>query len=153
LKTIDLNARVQYWLDELKSSGYRLTSARHSVVEILAASQFTLNPTQIFVEARQLSPELGLVTVYRTLEKLEDLGLIQRVHRVNGCHSYIAAPAGHQHLLICDNCNRAEYFSGDNLSELIEQLDDERGYRIEGHWLQLHGICPDCRQKTSKESA
>ena len=151
MKTIDLNARVQYWLDELKASGYRLTSARHSVVEILAASLYTLNPTQIYFEAHRLSPDLGLVTVYRTLEKLEDLGLIQRVHQVDGCHSYIAAPMGHQHLLICDACNRAEYFSGDDLSNLINRLDEERGFQIKGHWLQLHGMCPNCQQKNPKD--
>lgn len=137
--------RIPLWLDNLQSSGYRLTGSRRAVVEVIASSAFICSPMEIYLQAVQRYPGLGLVTVYRTLEKLEDLGLVERVHRADGCHSYIAAAQGHQHLLICTNCNRAEHFSGDDLSPLIAELGTTRGFRIQGHWLQLFGLCRNCQ--------
>jgi Fur family transcriptional regulator, ferric uptake regulator len=136
---------VGIWLNSLSASGYRLTGARRAVVEIMAASQFSLNPTQVFFEAHQRYPRLGLVTVYRTLEKLEELNLIQRVHMKNGCHSYIAAAPGHQHILICQKCARVEYFSGDDLTPLMETIGAQCGFIIQDHWLQLFGLCQACQ--------
>jgi Fur family transcriptional regulator, ferric uptake regulator len=139
------NIHSQDWLDLLQHSGCRLTTPRQVVVEIMAASEYTLSPTEVYLQASQRCPGLGLVSVYRTLEKLEELGLITRVHLKDGCHSYIASAQGHQHLLICQTCNRAEYFSGDDLTPLIENLGSERGFDIRGHWLQLFGTCAACQ--------
>lgn len=145
MSTPDLHSLAETWLDSLVESGYRLTGARRAVVETMAASRFTLNPTQVFLEAHQRYPRLGLVTVYRTLEKLEELSLIQRVHMKNGCHSYIASATGHQHILICQKCGRVEFFSGDDLSALMNHLGTECGYLIQDHWLQLFGLCLECQ--------
>jgi Fe2+ or Zn2+ uptake regulation protein len=132
-------------LDSLQESGYRLTAPRRVVIQILAETEFALNPAQIFNEARQLDPRIGLVTIYRTLEKLEQLALVQRVHNVEGCHAYIAAPDGHQHLIICRECSRAEYVDGnENLEPMINDMGTRHGYLINDHWLQLFGLCPVC---------
>jgi Fur family transcriptional regulator, ferric uptake regulator len=134
------------WLNNLQESGYRLTGPRRAVVQIMAQSEFILDPNQIYAEARRLYPHIGLVSVYRTLEKLEELGLVTRVHEINGCHGYVSAPVGHQHLLICRSCHRAEYFRGEDL-EPLNQLGIEKGYKIQDHWLQLFGICPQCQKE------
>ena len=85
------------------------------------------------------------MTVYRTIEKLEELSMVTRVHELDGCHSYIAAPNGHQHLLICRSCSRANHFKGEDLGPLTERPGAERGYQIQDHWLQLFGLCPHCQ--------
>jgi Fur family ferric uptake transcriptional regulator len=105
--------RKKEWLDCLKGSGYRITSPRRAVVDALANSERALNAAEIFDIAREQYPSLGLVSVYRTLEKLEELGLIQRVHHPDGCQAFIAGFTGHQHLLICQNCGRTQFFEGD----------------------------------------
>lgn len=133
------------WLDCLQSSGYRLTEPRQAVIDILANSQRALNATEIFDLAREQYPSLGLVSVYRTLEKLEELDLIQKVHHPDGCQSYIAGFTGHQHLLICQVCGQAEFFEGDDLAPLIEHVSRESGFSIEEHWLQFFGLCAKCK--------
>ena len=65
------------WLVQLNEQGYRLTGARRAVVEIMAQSRHAITPIEIYDEARAAHPALGLVTVYRTLEALEEQGLIQ----------------------------------------------------------------------------
>jgi Fur family ferric uptake transcriptional regulator len=82
---------AETWLTALSENGYRLTSARRAVAEIMAASSRALTPLEVFDSARAAHPELGLVSVYRTLEKLEELHLIQRVHQPGGCQAFISA--------------------------------------------------------------
>ena len=139
--------RKKEWLDCLKGSGYRITSPRRAVVDALANSERALNAAEIFDIARELYPSLGLVSVYRTLEKLEELGLIQRVHHPDGCQAFIAGFTGHQHLLICQNCGRTQFFEGDDLDLLFKRVARKSGYQIKEHWLQLLGFCADCQEE------
>ncbi len=133
------------WLTQLQENGYRLTGARKVVVDIVAASTRAMSPLEVFDTARVEYPALGLVTVYRTLEKLEELGLIQRVHQPQGCQAFIAAGQGHQHLLLCQQCGQVTFFEGDDLEALIASISSKSGYTIREHWLQLFGVCADCR--------
>ena len=148
----NLRSQMNTWLAKLEESGFRVTAPRRAVVDILLHSNLLLEPVDIFMQARNLSPGLGLVTVYRTLEKLEQLNLIQRVHNQDGCHSFIAASNGHQHLLICTKCHKAEYFSVDDLTPFMDTVGNQRGYKITGHWLQLSGLCSDCQKSYPEEN-
>ena len=140
---------VEEWLQRLQASGYRVTGPRRILVELMATSPRALGPIELYDLGRAQYPNLGLVTVYRTLEKLEELGLIQRVHQEDGCHRYLRATQGHQHLLVCTRCGRVAYFDGDDLSRLIARTEAETGYHIEDHWLQLYGCCPQCRNQST----
>lgn len=133
------------WLEDLRSSGYRMTGPLVAVVEILSDAPRALSPNEIYDRGRENYPTLGLVSVYRTLEKLEGMNLIQRVHLPDGCHSYIAAFTGHQHLLVCQRCGLTSFFQGDDLSGLISRVERESGYQVKEHWLQLFGTCEDCQ--------
>jgi Fur family transcriptional regulator, ferric uptake regulator len=141
---------VDTWLERLQANGYRLTEPRRAVVETIAASRRLLSPLDVYEQAREAYPSIGLVTVYRTLEKLEELGLVQRVHRPTGCQSFVASAPGHHHLLICRDCGSAEYFSGENemLGRLMEEVAAASGYTIHEHWLQLFGVCAACQNDT-----
>ena len=136
---------AEAWLTQLHKNGYRLTKARRAVVETVARSARALTPVQVYDAARKAYRALGLVSVYRTLEKLEELQLVQRVHQPEGCQAFIAAGHGHQHLLLCQNCGRVTFFEGDDLDKLIGSISSKTGYRIHEHWLQLFGLCNNCK--------
>lgn len=140
--------KAQNWLENLKENGYRLTAPRQAVVETIASSQQILSPMDVYERARRQYPRLGLVTVYRTMEKLEELGCLQRVHLPTSCQGFVPAATGHQHLLICEQCGMAIYFSGDSekMDTLIEDVAENSGYTIRDHWLQLFGLCENCRR-------
>lgn len=133
------------WLTKLKEKGYRLTRPLKIIVDILAKSNRILNPAQVYSIAKEEYPNIGLVTVYRTVEKLEEAGMIERVHMPDGCQSFFHTAEGHKHLLICTECGKAEYFEGDNLNMLFNQIGENLGYKITGHWLQLFGKCDTCQ--------
>lgn len=137
---------VRDWLSLLQAAGYRLTSPRRAIVELLARSSRALGPIEVYDLGRAEHPHLGLVTVYRTLEKLEELRLIERVHLPDGCHRYLRAVDGHQHLLMCTKCGLVQTFEGDNLDPLTGRVAADTGYAINEHWLQFFGTCPDCRK-------
>ena len=129
----------------MTQNGYRLTGSRRTVVEIIANSTRALSPLELYDLARAMHVGLGLVTVYRTLEKLEELGLIQRVHQPQGCQAFIAAFTGHQHLILCSRCGKVVFFAGDNLDPLFQAIGHQTGYLVKEHWLQLFGLCQDCK--------
>ena len=145
------NTLVEVWLDSLQDSGYRLTAPRLAIVSIVANSPRALDAIEIYDLGRDEYPRLGLVTVYRTLEKLEQLGLVQRVHQPDGCNMYLRAPEGHEHLLMCKSCGQMEYFRGDDLTKLIDDTSRGSGYQIQEHWLQLLGLCASCQTPNSPE--
>ena len=132
------------WFEKLQVHGYRLTESRRAVVEVIANSDRVLTATEVFDRAREKCASLGLVTVYRTIAKLEELALVDRVHQPGDCHAYVAAVPGHQHLLICQNCGRATYFEGDSLEALMLRVAADSGYHVRDHWLQLFGLCGAC---------
>lgn len=142
----DQSVKVSQWIAAIQSDGSRMTSSRSSVIEILASSRRAMDPIRIYDEARQIHPRLGLMSVYRTLEKLEAAGLIQRVHQPGRCNMYFAAPMGHQHLLLCDGCGKVEFFEGDDLDPLLMSIGKGKHYDIHDHWLQLFGLCDQCLQ-------
>jgi len=135
---------AKIWLEQLHDNGYRLTGARKAVVETVEKSTRALTPIEVYDMARKKYRALGLVTVYRTLEKLEELHLIQRVHQPIGCQAFISAGVGHQHLLLCQNCGQVEFFDGDDLDALTKNISHKTGYQIKEHWLQLFGLCVNC---------
>ena len=132
------------WLTLLAGSGYRVTGKNRAIVEAILNSDKALEAVDLFEIVRKEYRGLGLVTVYRTLQKLEELGLVNRLHQENGCNMVLRAARGHEHLLICSRCGKIVYFSGDDLNPLTEQIAVKTGFTIQSHWLQLFGLCSTC---------
>ena len=139
------SSECDMWLEKLQTGGYRVTVPMRALVEILCQSKRILDPLELFDLGRQSYAKMGLVTVYRTLEKLEEVGLVQRVHQADNCHGYLRAANGHEHILLCTHCGRVEYFAGDDLSGLFTRVEQQSGFTIQEHWLQLYGLCENCR--------
>ena len=132
---------------QLSARGYKLTRQRRAVLRVIAACAGPLDPAGVYREAKATCPGIGLTTVYRTLEVLHGLGIVRRVHLEQGCHSYAPAGNGHRHRLICAHCNAVVEFDLCDLSALLQAISLQTGFRIEGHWLQLYGTCPQCQKK------
>ena len=148
MRKVDLAEQNKRWLEQLHENGYRLTDARRAVIDVVANTDRVLKPIEVYEIAKDIYPRLGLVTVYRTLEKLEELGLILRVHQPVDCQAFVPAWEGHKHLLLCTQCGRFEYFEGENLELFFRGIGQETGYTIQDHWMQLFGICTACAERS-----
>ena len=131
----------------LRQHGYKLTSQRRAIGQVIASSSDHLTPADIYARLHQDHPNIGLVTIYRTLEILDKLGLICEVHAGGNCRSYLARrPAEHHHHLLCSNCGQVVDFANCELSKLENRLSRETGFKMEGHLLEFLGQCPACQK-------
>lgn len=145
----------------LTRAGYSNTRARRAVLESLLATEEPVTPAELLEFARLRHHALGLVTVYRTLEILESMGLVRKLHLAEGCHSYVlssfgatahddhAAPGanGHGHHVICQECHRAVEFAGCDIDAVIRSVQLQTGFAVQSHWLEMFGLCPACQEK------
>jgi Fur family ferric uptake transcriptional regulator len=129
----------------LHAAGYRLTKPRLAVLQVLQENDESLNPDEIHQRAQEIYAPLGLVTVYRTLDILDELTLVRRVHTGQRCHGYASADIK-RHYLVCQNCHRVIEFPCDGLDDLIQGVRQRTGYVIVSHLLELSGVCPACQQ-------
>jgi len=134
----------------LRQHGYKLTPQRRAIIRAIASTQDHLTPTAIYDKVHQDHPDIGLVTIYRTLETLAKLKLICELHAGGSCHSYTISAPGHHHHLICSNCGRVIDFTSSNLSGLEKRLSQDTGFKMEGHLLEFLGLCPDCQKEEAK---
>ncbi len=141
-----IQKNIERWISVLKENGYRITTPRKAVLEVIAESEYAITPVDIFDQGRNKIENLGLVTVYRTLEKMEELGLVLRVHQTENCQAFVAGVDGHEHILICENCGRIAYFEGDELESLTKRVAKETDFLIKDHWLQFFGLCKECQK-------
>ncbi|MDZ4245543.1 MAG: Fur family transcriptional regulator [Dehalococcoidia bacterium] len=137
----------------LKQRGYRMTLQRRAVLDAIARTEEYLSPASIYEKVARKNPGIGLVTVYRTLEILADLGLLCKVHTGGNCRGYLMSrPSEHHHHVVCSGCGRVVDFTDCVLDELEKKLSRGTGFKLENHLLEFVGRCPDC-QKPSPVAA
>jgi Fe2+ or Zn2+ uptake regulation protein len=104
----------------------------------------------VFTQAQHACPDLGLTTVYRTLEILEQMDVIRRVHLDDGCEAFAPTALEHGHYVVCHHCQATVEFEGCDLTHLLDRVADQTGFVIEQHWLELVGRCPKCQKKKAR---
>ena len=134
-------------VSRLRESSGRSGSARRAVVELLGRQGCCLSAQEIHDRLRAAGPQVGIASVYRALEGLDGLGLVQRVDLGDGVARFEPAhPDGdHHHHLVCDDCGKVEPFEDATLEATIERVADGRGYAVAAHDVVLRGACEDCR--------
>ncbi|MDI9567629.1 MAG: Fur family transcriptional regulator [Bacillota bacterium] len=136
----------------LREQDLRLTPQRQAVMEILLSNIGEhLNAEEIFKAAREKYPELGLATVYRTLELLVDIGVVNKIQFNEDCSRYEYNPAdgdkhSHHHL-ICLQCGGITEFDEDLLDELEKKIARQNNFAVTDHCLRFYGYCAKCRSK------
>ena len=119
------------------------------MLHAIASTREHLTPMALYQKVHQETPRIGLVTVYRTLNILAELGLICEVRTGENTRSYIGSPPEHHGHLICSECDKVVDFTGCNLGELEQRLSRETGLAIDDHRLEFFGLCHDCQETGS----
>ena len=133
----------------LRQHDYKLTPQRRVVIQTIVSSQDHLTPAAMYKKVHQEHPNIGLVTIYRTLGILAKLGLICELHAGGSCRSYAISAAGHHHHLICSNCGTVVDFTGYDLSRLEQRLFLETGFEVADHLLEFIGLCQACQNQAT----
>ena len=136
----------QTWDDTLRASGYRVTPQRQLILEAVTRLEHA-TPEEIYAEVRQTAVGLNLSTVYRTLELLEQIGLVTHTHLGHGAHRYhLAADAQHVHL-VCRACDAIIQLDPAAVAPLVRALDADHGFETDVGHLTVFGTCADCRTR------
>jgi Fur family transcriptional regulator, ferric uptake regulator len=133
-------------LDRLRESTGRSGGARRLVVEYLGDQDCCLSAQEIHDALRASGARVGIASVYRALEGMDELGLVQRVDLGDGVARFEPAhDEGHHHHLVCDDCGKVEPFEDPALESAIARVAGGRGYSVAAHEVVLRGACEDCR--------
>ncbi|HSV92889.1 MAG TPA: transcriptional repressor [Desulfobacterales bacterium] len=144
--------RADRLLAGLAEAGCSDTRARRAVVRALCAVPDRATPAELLARGRTDHPRLSAVTVYRTLELLRSLGLVERLHHADGCGAFVPTPSAHGHHVTCERCRRTVEFSGCAIEGLAKAAHAQTGFSVHGHWLELTGLCPSCRRSAGRAS-
>ena len=138
----------------LKEKGLKVTWQRLQVLEVLATRRDThMAVEDIYDLVREAHPEVGLATVYRTVQLLLEMQLVDRIHLDDGCVRY---EIGHlfdgdgkhsHHHLICKKCGKVLAFEDDLLEELENHIEEATGFQIFDHELKFYGQCRECSKE------
>jgi Fur family ferric uptake transcriptional regulator len=127
----------------LRARGLRVTEQRRLVLEAVEALRHC-TPEQVLAQVQERAPSLNLSTVYRTLELLQDLGLVTHAHLDHGAPTYHST-RGREHLhLVCRSCGKVEEASADAAHQLAATLMEQKGFISDVRHLAVHGTCRDC---------
>jgi Fur family transcriptional regulator, ferric uptake regulator len=134
-------------LARVAEAGHRSGGARRAVIESMADEDCCRSAQEIFDELRADGRRVGIASVYRVLDLLVGLGLVQRVDLGGGTARYERAlPDGeHHHHLVCVDCGDVRPFEDRGLERALEATAAGAEYTVEGHDVVLRGRCPDCR--------
>lgn len=133
--------------DALGTAGYRLTGPRRSLSGLIAGWRGHFTAEDLLVESRRRRLGLGRATIFRSLDVLAELGLVERLDLPNGEHAYVACEPAHHHHVVCSSCGRSTEVGDLGIGEMSEAIERATGYRIDTHRLELFGRCPTCRDR------
>jgi Fur family ferric uptake transcriptional regulator len=130
----------------LSEAGLRKGGARTAVVEALAGHECAVTALDLDDELRRRRPPVGRASVYRALEQLEQLGLVQRIEVCRGTAGYerIDPTGHHHHHAICRDCGRMVPFEDPSLERVIGQVSEKMSFDVTQHDVVLRGICERC---------
>ncbi|NLY55320.1 MAG: transcriptional repressor [Firmicutes bacterium] len=146
-----MDQRVLQATAVLRRHGYKLTKPRRLLLEWFYRRGEHASAQEVFDSLCRQGQEIGLTSVYRNLEVLVKVGLVRQICFHDGCHRYEpVAPGEHHHHLICSDCGQIIKFHGCTFDrELAERLEQETGFMVNCHQLQVFGTCKFCQQESA----
>jgi Fur family ferric uptake transcriptional regulator len=130
----------------LADTGHRRGGARAELLELMAAQRCALSAFEIEDRLAEGPRRVSRASIYRILEELEDVGVVQRVDVGNGITRYepLGRPHGHHHHLVCDRCGSLEPFTDEGLERAVARAAERVPLEVSEHEIVLHGTCESC---------
>jgi Fur family ferric uptake transcriptional regulator len=136
----------------------RITEPRRIIIDVLTGTKEHVSAEEVYMQVHKAYPNVGLTTVYRTLDLLEGMGIVAKLHFGDGRSRYelieSLAKRGHHHHLVCTSCKRVidyDDFVDEELGLLKKverELSKKHRFQIMGHAIQFYGKCSRCRAES-----
>lgn len=145
---MDTESRIDKVRTQLHDGGYKLTPQREATVLVLLENDKThLSAEEIYLLVKSKSPEIGLATVYRTVEMLTELKVVDKINFNDGVARYDLRKEGathSNHHLLCLECGGIEEIIEDLLIDVEQTVQSQFNFRVLDHRLTFHGVCQKC---------
>ncbi len=154
MKRKDTNSRNKWFWKELdhylETKQLKQTKQRQTVIEVFLESQNHVDAEGLLDNIKSKGFNIGLATVYRTLNLLREAGIVEQRSFADGRTLYeIAHPDEHHDHLVCLKCGKVVEFENEQIERLQEEIAESHGFTLISHRLDLFGHCGNCRKLTS----
>lgn len=150
-----MNITMEKLKERIKKKKYKLTSQRQIILQsFLDSTERHLCAEDVYVMVKKVAPEIGLATIYRTLDLFTELDLLRKMDFGDGRNRYELNDAEFSHFhhhLICLGCGKVDEFEDDMLESLETMLERKLQFHTVDHQLKVYGYCKDCQGKHKNE--
>lgn len=129
----------------LSTVGLRKTAQRALIMDVIRKGEGHMDADEVYRLAKKKQPRLSLSTVYRTLQRLRNLGLIEELHFDEAHHHYEIKPPAEHHHLVCLGCGKIVEFKYPLARLVKKNLPEAREFEITGSEVRMTGYCADCQ--------
>jgi Fur family transcriptional regulator, ferric uptake regulator len=133
----------------LRARGLRWTPQRRLLLSVLSGAEGHVTAAELLERCREADPQTIPSTVYRTLDVLEELGLVRHGHGADGREEFHVLPDAEHGHLHCRNCGQSWEIDSREAASLVTSLADDRGFAADLSHLTVVGICADCRAQAA----
>lgn len=149
-----MEQRIDRIKKQLHAKSYKLTPQREATLRVLLEREEDhLSAENVFLLVKDKAPEIGLATVYRTLELLSELKIVDKINFGDGVSRFDLRREGAEHFhhhLVCTECGSVEEIIDDLLKDVEKIVENDWGFQVEDHRLTFHGVCKQCQHATVK---
>ena len=146
-----MEQRIDRIKKQLHSQSYKLTPQREATVKVLLEHEEDhLSAEDVYLLVKEKAPEIGLATVYRTLELLNELEVVDKINFGDGVSRYDLRKEGADHFhhhLVCIQCGSVDEIQEDLLGDVEKVVEAEWKFKVNDHRLTFHGVCEKCQSK------
>ncbi|NGP43642.1 transcriptional repressor [Bacillaceae bacterium SIJ1] len=149
---MELENRIDRIKKQLHQQSYKLTPQREATVRVLLEHEEDhLSAEDVYLLVKEKAPEIGLATVYRTLELLTELKIVDKINFGDGVSRFDLRKEGADHFhhhLVCIECGKVEEIEEDLLEDVEKVVERDFYFKVKDHRLTFHGICKTCQGKS-----
>jgi len=145
-ETSDAQRWTESALEQLADAGYRRGGARRELLTLMGEQRCALTAIEMEQALADRGRRVSRASIYRILEELDEIGVVQRVEVGGGMARFepVRRGRGHHHHLVCDHCGRLEPFSDEGLERAIKRVSERVALDVSEHEVVLHGACNAC---------
>ena len=133
----------------LDDAGYRLTAPRLALADLIATHDGHFTASELATIARDRRLGVSRATLFRALDLLVELGVVERLDLPSGDHAYVSCARAHHHHVVCSRCGRTAEVADAGLNDAVAEIEHLSGFRIDTHRVELFGLCRHCQALTA----
>ncbi|MFI5358525.1 MAG: Fur family transcriptional regulator [Halanaerobiales bacterium] len=141
---------LERYANRFRDNNYKLTAQRRDILDVLIDNSGKhYSAEELYAEVKKINPDIGLATVYRTLELMCQLGIAHQLDFDSNYKRYELSLEGeHHHHLICVECGKIVEFTDEDMEDFEKRLEKDYDFRIIDHNIKVFGYCKECQNKS-----